>query len=247
MNNRKNKVYGILLAAGSGVRMGGSIPKQFLQVCGKPIIYYPLVAMTQNPIIDSIIIVCKTEYIDEVKEIVNKYGFDKAKWVVEGGSSCQESTWKGLQFLKNKITDEDIILIHMSSYPLANVKIMNKCIDSAQKNGNGCTARPIVYSSYITEDRKTSVKQIDRDKLMLCTVPYAFKFGECFQLYNRAFAENKGITGNVFTNTLYCDYGKRIYFTEDSELNLKITNPEDLLLMEAILNLDEKKGVPFYE
>ena len=128
----------------------------------------------------------------------------------------------------------------MSSYPLANADIMSSCIDSAIHNGNGCTARPIQYSVYFTSDQKTAIKHIDRDNLMLCTVPYAFRYGECIDLYNQAFTENKGVIGNVFTNTLYCDYGKRIYFTKDSETNIKITTLEDLKLMEAFLKVIEK-------
>ena len=77
---------------------------------------------------------------------------------------------------------------------------------------------------------------------MLCTVPYAFRFGECSELYDRAFAEDKGVRGNVFTNTLYCDYGKTIYFTKDFETNIKVTTPEDIRLMEAFLKVMEEKG-----
>ena len=133
-------------------------------------------------------------------------------------------------------------MIHMSSYPLANSDIMTGCIESAKMNGNGCTARPILYSIYFTDDKKTSNQQIDRDRMMLCTIPYAFKFGEISELYDRAYAEGKGISGNVFTNTLYCDYGKTIYFTKDSETNLKITTPEDIKLMRAYLSvLNEEK------
>ncbi len=230
-------VAGILLAGGIGQRMGSCIPKQFIEVYGKPIICYPLEIMQKHPKIDSIEIVCVENYIEKMWGIVSQYGFTKVKWITHGGATCQESTWNGLKNLKGKISDEDIIMIHMSSYPLANAEIMGNCIESAQKNGNGCTARPIQFSVYFTEDRKTAVEQIDRDKLMLCTIPYAFRYGECSQLYDQAFAEGKGITGNVFTNTLYCDYGKRIYFTKDSETNLKITSPDDIYLMETFLNV----------
>ena len=230
-------VIGILLAGGIGQRMGASVPKQFLEVSGKPIICYPLEIMEKHPLIDAVEIVCVESYIGEMWEIVRRYGFKKVKWIMPGGATCQESTWNGLNGLKGKIGDEDIILIHMSSYPIANADIMTGCIESAIENGNGCTARPILYSVYFTDDRKTTTEQIDRDKLMLCTVPYAFRFGECSELYDRAFKEGKGVTGNVFTNTLYCDYGKRIYFTRDSATNIKVTSPEDIVLMETYLQV----------
>ena len=234
-------VVAILLAGGVGQRMGASVPKQFLEVNGKPIVCYPLEIMEKHAQIDAVEIVCVESFIDNMWEIVTQHGFKKVKWITPGGGTCQESTWNGLKNLKGKIAEDAIVLIHMSSYPLANADIMTGCIESAVKNGNGCTARPILYSVYFTDDQKTTMEQIDRDKLMLCTVPYAFKFGECSELYDKAFAEDKGVKGNVFTNTLYCDYGKRIYFTRDSGTNMKVTTPEDIQLMEAYLKIIEQK------
>lgn len=234
-------VTGMLLAGGIGQRMGANVPKQFLEINGKPIILYPLETMENNENIDAVEIVCVESFIDTMWQIVKQAGLKKVKWITAGGSTCQESTKKGMDNLKDKMGRDDIILIHMASFPLASAEIMDECIRSARENGNGCTARPILYSVYFTDDRKTTTEQIDRDRLMLCTVPYAFNFGECSDLYDRAFAEGKGISGNVYTNTLYCDYGKRVYFTKDSETNMKVTTPEDLVLMKAYLNIIENK------
>ena len=234
-------IVGILLAGGIGKRMGADVPKQFLEVNGKPVVSYPLEIMENHPMIDAVEIVCVENYIPEMEEIVRRYGYGKVRWIIPGGSTCQESTRNGLNNLKDVLSDNDIVMIHMSSYPLANADIMTGCIESAIENGNGCTARPILYSVYFTDDRRTATEQIDRDKLMLCTVPYAFRFGECSELYDKAFADGKGITGNVFTNTLYCDYGKRIYFTTDSATNMKVTTPEDIVLMEAFLIVENSK------
>ena len=230
-------VVGMLLAGGIGQRMGASVPKQFLEVEGKPIILYPLEIMENHPLIDAVEIVCVADFIDQMWEIVKNAGLQKVKWIVAGGSTAHESHRNGILALKDIMGKDDILMIHMSSYPLANAEIMTDCINSAKKNGNGCTARPILYSVYFTDDRKTSTEQIDRDRLMLCTIPYAFNYGEVSELYDRAYAEGKGVKGNVFTNTLYCDYGKRIYFTRDSETNMKVTTPEDLKLMKAYLDV----------
>ena len=169
--------------------------------------------------------------------IVDEAGLTKVKWIVAGGDSAQASTRNGINALKDKMDKDDILMIHMSSYPLASADIMTSCIESAIENGNGCTARPILYSVYFTDDKKTTREQIDRDRLMLCTIPYAFNFGEVSELYDRAYAEGKGVSGNVFTNTLYCDYGKTVYFTKDSATNMKVTTPEDIKLMQAYLSV----------
>lgn len=230
-------VIGMLLAGGVGQRMGASVPKQFLEVNGKPIILYPLEIMEKHPLIDAIEIVCVESFIPEMGRIVREAGLTKVKWIVAGGDSAQASTRNGIHALKDKMDRDDILLIHMSSYPLANADIMAGCIESAVQNGNGCTARPILYSVYFTQDRKTTTEQIDRDRLMLCTIPYAFRFGEVSELYDRAYREGKGVTGNVFTNTLYCDYGKTVFFTRDSNTNMKVTTPEDIKLMKAYLSI----------
>lgn len=235
-------VVGILLAGGVGKRMGANVPKQFLEVNGKPIIWYPLTVMENHPDIDAVEIVCVESFMDDMWNIVNQYGFKKVRWIIPGGGTCQESSRNGVLNLKGILADSDIILIQMTSYPLAGTDILSDCIKSAKLNGNGCTARAIQYSVYFTDDRRTSVEQMDRDKLKLCTMPFAFQFGECAALYERAYAEGHGIEGNVFTNTLYCDYGKRIYFTKDSEMNLKITTPEDIRLMQAVLMVMEQNG-----
>ncbi len=230
-------VVAMLLAGGVGQRMGAKVPKQFLEVNNKPIIYYPLEILEKHPQIDAVEIVCVESFIDNMWEIVKSHGFEKVQWITAGGETCQKSIKRGIDNLKDKMDRDDILMIHMSSYPLASAEIMSDCIKVAQENGNGFAARPIVYSSFFTEDRKTSTKQIDRDRLMLCTIPYAVHFGECSDLYDRAFTEGKGVDGNVFTNTLYCDYGKRIYFSKDSETNIKVTNPEDVKIMEAFLSI----------
>lgn len=233
-------VVGVLLAGGIGSRMGKDVPKQFLNVNNKPIIFYPLEIMEKHPRIDAVEIVCVDGFVDTMWTMVKEAGFKKVKWITVGGETCQDSTRNGINNLKGKIDSNDIVLIHMASYPLASAEIMSNCIDSAVENGNGCTARPIVYTIFETEDRKTSTKAMERDDFMLCTAPYAFRFGECSELYNLAYKEGKGITGNAYVHSLYCDYGKRIYFTQDSETNIKITSSEDIILMEAYLNAINK-------
>lgn len=235
-------VVGMMLAGGVGHRIGAAIPKQFIEIKGKKIIQYPLETMENHPLIDVIEIVCIEEYIDTMWDIVQKNGYKKVKWVVAGGDTCQDSIKCGLDSLKGKIDRNDIVLMHMASYPLAPAILIDRCIESTKKYGNGCTARPIVYSIYYTEDRITTSKQIDRDKFMMTTIPIAYNFGECMDVYDLAYREKKGIYGNVYPTTLYCDYGKTIYFTEDSDVNLKVTNPEDIQLMEAYLNVLNDKS-----
>ena len=118
-------VVGILLAGGVGKRMGANIPKQFLEVDGKPIILYPLEIMEKHPLIDAVEIVCVEGFIDSMWDIVMQNGLQKVKWITPGGETCQDSTKNGLDNLKGKLSADDIVLIHMTSYPLASAEIMS--------------------------------------------------------------------------------------------------------------------------
>ena len=122
---------GILLAGGSGQRMGTSVPKQFIEVDGRPIVCYPLAIMEKHPQISSVEIVCVEGFTEVMWDLVRRYGFSKVKWVTPGGATCQESTWNGLKNLRGKIPDDEVVLIHMSSYPLASADIITGCIESA--------------------------------------------------------------------------------------------------------------------
>ena len=123
----------------------------------------------------------------------------------------------------------------MAAYPLAKPELFTNVIECAKKHGNGCTARKGMYTFFPTEDGEKANKHIPRDNIMCGTVPYAFSFKECADLYDQAYKENKGVQGSAYTNTLYCEYGKTIYFTPDILTNLKVTTPEDIALMEIFM------------
>ena len=98
----------IILAGGVGSRVGADIPKQFIEILGKPIISYTIEAFQNNENIDGIEVVCHKDYIDYLKKIVIEYGFDKVKWITPGGNDFQHSVMNGIGNLNDKIIDDDI-------------------------------------------------------------------------------------------------------------------------------------------
>ena len=101
------KNYVILLAGGVGKRMGSDIPKQFLEVDGKPISVYSIENFQRNPQIEKIVVVCVMDWIDTTWELVKKYSLTKVEWIIEGGSTGHESIRNGVFFLKDKIDPDD--------------------------------------------------------------------------------------------------------------------------------------------
>ena len=232
---------GILLAGGIGERVGAGIPKQFIEISEKPICWYPLKNMEECEQIDAIEVVCVREYMEQMRKIVRDNGFKKVKWIIPGGATCQESTYNGIKNLKGVLTDDDIILIHMTSYPLATSDTMAQCIGTAKEKGNGCAVRPVLTTLIVTEDGVSGGKTADPHGYAASVAPYAFRFGECSRLYDEAYESGHGIAANCYTNTLYCDNGKKLYFVRDTQMNLKITTLEDILFMKAILALQYRE------
>ena len=101
----------IIIAGGVGSRMGADIPKQFVRVNGKPILFYTLEAFEQHPMVDAIELVCIEGWESSVWEWANKYGITKLKWIVKGGASGQESIRNGVYGLEGKCKVDDIVII----------------------------------------------------------------------------------------------------------------------------------------
>lgn len=229
--------YVILLAGGLGKRMGADIPKQFIQVKGKPIIVYSIENFQRNEQIEKIVVVCVKDWIDYVKELVKEYGLTKVEWVIEGGSTGHNSIKNGVFFLKDKVNPDDYIIVHDAVRPILPQKAINEVLRVAHEKGNASSSivchPPIVF----TEDGESGVKDIDREHVMLTASPQAYKFSLALSCYEKAEAENKN--NFTFTSSLLIHYGERVYFAKGTTSNIKVTKKEDIALFEALLNVPE--------
>lgn len=229
--------YAIILAGGVGKRMGAPLPKQFIEVYNKPIIVYTLEAFEKHPLIDVIEVVCVSGYEDLIKEYVEKFNLKKVKYITTGGESCQDSIRNGLYNLENICKPEDTIILHMAANPLIEEDVITDCIEVTNKYGNAASAEPVLAYTFCVADEISSDSYIEREKIKLLTMPLGYKYGEVLALYKQAYAEGKGVTGNVYADTLYVDYGKKVYFSKASKRNIKMTTQEDIELFKAYLDI----------
>ena len=231
------KNYVILLAGGSGKRMKSEIPKQFIEVEGKPIIVYSIENFQRNNQIEKIVVVCIKEWINHLKKIIKKYKLSKVEWIIEGGSTSHDSIRNGVFFLMDKINSEDIIVIHDAVRPILPQKALNAVISVARSRGNASSSivchPPIVY----TDDFESGISDVDREHVMLTASPQAFKYSNALKYYKKAEEENKH--DFTFTSSLFIHYGERIYFAKGTTSNIKITQKEDLALFRALLTVQE--------
>lgn len=230
--------YVILLAGGVGKRMGSTVPKQFIEVCGKPIIAYSIENFQRNPQIDKIVAVCVKDWIDQLKEIVEKYSLTKVEWIIEGGSTGHDSIRNGVFFLKDKLKPDDFIIVHDAVRPILPQKAIDEVIRVAHGKGNASSSiachPPIVY----TEDFESGITDVDREHVMLTASPQAFKYSLALKCYEQAERENHH--NFTFTSSLLIHCGERVYFAKGTTSNIKITTKEDIALFEALLKVPEK-------
>lgn len=137
------KRIAIIIAGGSGRRMGQDIPKQFININDKPVIVYTLESFQQHPLIDAIEVVCLKGWESILSAYIKQFNLDKVKWIVPGGNSGQESIRNGVYALEDKCEKGDIVIIHDGVRPLIDSSILTDVIQTATTYGNGVTSRPV--------------------------------------------------------------------------------------------------------
>lgn len=224
----------IILAGGTGQRVGGDIPKQFLTVDDVPILAYTLSAFQNNHDIDQIVVVCVKDWENEVLRYRDEYGISKLIRVIPGGSNSMGSISNGVMGISDIMDDDDIAIIHDSVRPLITSEIISDCIRVAEIDGNGCASIPMQETIVKTENRICGNINIDRSNIMRVQTPQAYRYGLLKRLYTRA--SEMGITDSVYTNTLMLELGGTVYFSKGSTINIKITTPDDLKLFKSLLD-----------
>lgn len=231
------KNYVILLAGGVGKRMKSELPKQFIEVNGKPIIAYSIENFQRNIQIDKIVVVCVKEWIEHLIEIIKKYNLTKVEWIIEGGNTGHDSIRNGVFFLKDKIAEDDYIIVHDAVRPILPQKAIDEVIKVAHEKGNASSSiachPPIVY----TEDFESGISDVDREHVMLTASPQVFKYSLALKCYEQAELENKH--DFTFTSSLLIHCGERVYFAKGTTSNIKVTQKEDLALFKALLTIPE--------
>lgn len=239
----------VILAGGSGVRVGGDIPKQFIEVLGKPVLAYTIEAFQRHPQIDAIEVVCIPSYIDYMETMKEKYGLDKLKWVAKGGATFQESVLNGIQYLEDEISGDDIVLVHFGASPFLEEDIITDAIRVCEERGNAISTTDFYILSGIKDSKKSvsdpanaSSAYIDRDTIACMSSPHAFRYSFINVLYKKAVETGIINTVEPHTTTLMYAMGETIYFSKGSQVNIKITTKEDLDLFEGYVLMKQKRN-----
>ena len=228
----------IIIAGGSGQRMGQDIPKQFINVYDKPILIYTLEGFQKHPQIDGIEVVCIEGWHDVVWAYAKQFNLTKVKWIIVGGGSCQESIRNGVYALEGICDQNDTIIIHDGIRPLVDATVLSDVIIKCRQFGNAVTSMPYNEQIFVVDDEVSTTKYIPREKLRRVSTPQAYKFGKLDWAYHEAFEKEIGIHGSSYTNTMMVELGERLYFAAGSEKNIKLTTKDDLEMFKAYLKSD---------
>lgn len=233
------KKIAIIIAGGSGKRMGQDIPKQFLNVYDKPILLYTLESFEKHPDIDAIEVVCIDGWHDAVWAYAKQFNITKLKWIVSGGATGQESIRNGVFNLEGKCYPEDIIIIHDGIRPLVDDRVLTDVILKCEQYGNAVTSMPYNEQIFLMDDEISTTKYIPRETIRRVSTPQAYKFKKIDWAYHEAFEKEIGIYGSSYTNTMMVELGERLYFATGSDKNIKLTTKDDFDMFKAYLKMEK--------
>ena len=222
-------VCAVVPAGGTGTRMGGTVPKQFLELNGKPILYYTLKTLQDCGIISELILVVPEKEYDNActdwlgkPEIVTK--------VVVGGEKRQDSVYNGFCELSPQT---EIVLVHDGVRPFLSHQMIQESVDAAREYGAAITAIPVNDTIKKVDDSGLVSQTVDREGLWRVQTPQVFRYELLEEAFKKANSEKFYGTDE---GTLIEHLGKPVKVVEGSEQNIKITRPEDLRLSEIFIS-----------
>lgn len=232
--------YALLIAGGSGNRMGQDIPKQFMHVDNCPIIVHTMKCFQNHPDINGIAVVCLKGWETVLQSYANQFSIDKLKWIFPGGSTGMESIHNGIYGLKEAgCDDDDLVLIHDSVRPLLSQDIISSNIAICKAYGYAITGIQCREAILESEDGFSTEKSIPRDKLIRTQTPQTFRLKNIIAAHEEA--KEKGITNSVASCTLVAELGGRtMHIVPGSEKNIKVTTVEDLEMIKALMHVHKE-------
>ncbi len=231
----------LIIAGGTGHRMGQEIPKQFLNVYDKPVIIYTLEGFQRHQEIDAIEVVCLEGWSEMLRAYSKQFNIDKLRWVTPSGETAQESIRNGVFALREVCGPEDIVVIHDGIRPMVEDFVLTDVLVKCRQYGNAVTSLPYNEQIFVTEDGASTLRYIPRDTLRRVSTPQAYRYEKLLWAYERAFSEGIGIQAATYANTLMTDLGERLYFAAGSDKNIKLTTRDDFELFKTYMKM-EKDG-----
>lgn len=237
MESQKERCTAVVLAAGQGSRMGTKIQKQYLEIEGRPVLYYSLEAFQKSAIIDNIILVAGEAQIEYCRtEIVEKYGFTKVHTITAGGKERYESVYRALCVMDD---EEGYVFIHDGARPFVDEEIIARAYEAVKKHGACVVGMPSKDTIKIADDSGFAKETPDRKHLWMIQTPQVFETSLIKDAYFKLMRED---CIQVTDDAMVVEqvFHIPVKLVEGSYQNIKITTPEDLPVAEMFVGLRKR-------
>lgn len=235
MKCEKKKCTAIVLAAGSGKRMGTATPKQFLELEGRPLVYYALACFQESPLMDEILLVTSPDAITYCREeIVEKYQLTKVSQVLAGGKERYDSVYQGLRACQETCQGTDYVFIHDGARPFITGELLARGYETVRKYGTAIAGMPSKDTIKLVDSNGRVEETPSRDRVWLVQTPQIFAYDVIRAAYDRLQTSCKeGITDDAMVVERLSQ--AEVHMFPGDYRNIKITTPEDLEIAKVFL------------
>lgn len=238
---RKEKITAIVLAGGSGTRMGGTCKKQYMLLDGKPILYYSLKTFQESRVDEIILVTNEEEYCRQ--EIIEKYHLNKVKKITAGGAERYHSVFCGLQAAEYC----DYVLIHDGARPFVTEDMIERSIHAVKKYQACAVGMPVKDTIKIADSKNYAAETPDRKSVWMIQTPQTFSYSLILEAYRQILKEQpEGITDDA----MVIEHQKtaKVKLIPGSYENIKITTPEDMEIAKSFRKYKRQlKDEKFYQ
>lgn len=238
----QRRVEVLIFAGGVGRRMGGSSrPKQFLELGGRPIIDYTLAHFANHREVTGIVVACLESWMDYLTRFLQTRGYLVPIEVVPGGTTGQESIFRGLEGIRERHThgEEAIVLVHDGVRPLIDEATITACIRSVERRGCTATVAPATETIVIPNADGVVSQVIPRADVQFARAPQAFWLNQLYAAHRAAQAD--GLDDFIDSVSLMAHYGHRIHTVEGPAENIKVTTPMDYYAFKGYMEARDQR------
>lgn len=228
MKDRK-KITAVVLAGGHGRRMQSDIPKQYLLLHGKPILYYSLMAFEQSKVDEIVLVTGEEEREYCRKEIVERFGFQKVRAVVAGGKERYHSVYAGLK----SCLGCDYVMIHDGARPFLTEEMIERSIEAVERDRACAVGMPVKDTIKICDENGYVEQTPKREQVWMIQTPQSFEYCLIEQAYRMVIESGRAVTDDAMAVEIFLK--EKVRLVKGSYANIKITTSEDLIIAEQMM------------
>ena len=233
----------IIFAGGSGVRMGAGIPKQFLEVEGRPVLIHTLRLFQYHRQIDKIYLSVLEDYIPYAQSLIEEFRITKVAGIMAGGKTAQDSIYIALKKAAEENDGDSVVLLHDGVRPYVSSDVISENIRTVREKGNAITCTPC-YETILLSKSGSNVDSVPyRKETFAAQAPQSFFLKDIIAYHDRIRATETGYENMVDACTIIKSLGVEAHMVQGNRGNIKVTTPEDVYIFRALLQYKENEQI----